>query len=69
MRNVNKLKDNASHIPLTPAEISNLRLSHARKNPDLIARILNGDGSALEEFTNFGGIQGKVTQVIIRDNN
>jgi hypothetical protein len=69
MRNVNKLKDNASHIPLTPAEISNLRLSHAQKNSDLIDKIFNGDGSALEEFTNFGGIQGKVTQVIIRDNN
>ena len=67
MRNVNRLKDKEMNSPLTPEEISKLRMEHARNNPELIVKIVNGDAAALEEFTNFGGIQGKVTQVIIRE--
>lgn len=69
MRNVKKLKDNELDVPLTPEEISHLRLEHVRNNPDLIAKIFAGESAALEEFSNFGGIQGKVTQVLIRDIN
>ena len=65
MRNVKKLKDNELDVPLTPEEISHLRLEHVQKNPDLIAKIFAGDAAALEEFSNFGGIQGKVSQVVI----
>ena len=65
MRNVKKLKDNELDVPLTPEEISHLRLEHVRKNPDLVTKIFAGDATALEEFSNFGGIQGKVTQVVI----
>lgn len=59
MRNVNKLKDNALDVPLNPEEISHLRLEHVRKNPDLVTKIFAGDATALEEFSNFGGILAK----------
>ena len=51
----------------SPEDISKLRLKFATENPDLIARIFHGDAAALEAFTNFGGIQGRVTKVDIRD--
>jgi hypothetical protein len=45
-------------------EISRLRMEYAEENPEIIERMLNGDPTALEAFTNFGGINAKVTKVI-----
>ena len=47
-------------------EISRLRMEFAENNPDIIEKMFRGDPSALEAFTNFGGIQAKVTSVVIR---
>jgi hypothetical protein len=47
-------------------EISRLRMEFAENNPDIIERMFRGDPSAIEAFTNFGGIQAKVTSVVIR---
>jgi hypothetical protein len=67
MRNVKKLEDINTGMKQSPEDISKLRLKFATENPDLIARIFHGDAAALEAFTNFGGIQGRVTKVDIRD--
>jgi hypothetical protein len=67
MRNVKKLEDINTGMKESPEDISKLRLKFANENPDLIARIFQGDAAALEAFTNFGGIQGRVTKVDIRD--
>jgi hypothetical protein len=48
-------------------EISRLRMEFADQNPDVIERMFRGDPEAIEAFTNFGGIQAKVTSVIIRN--
>jgi len=47
-------------------EISRLRMEFAENNPDIIEKMFRGDPSALEAFTNFGGIQAMVTSVVIR---
>jgi hypothetical protein len=47
-------------------EISRLRMEFAENNPDIIEKMFRGDPSALEAFTNFGGIQAMVTPVVIR---
>jgi len=47
-------------------EISRLRMAFAENNPDIIEKMFRGDPSALESFTNFGGIQAMVTSVVIR---
>jgi len=47
-------------------EISLLRMEFAENNPDIIEKMFRGDPSALEAFTNFGGIQAMVTSVVIR---
>jgi hypothetical protein len=47
-------------------EISRLRMAFAENNPDIIEKMFRGDPSALEAFTNFGGIQAMVTSVVIR---
>ena len=47
-------------------EISRLRMEFAENNPDIIEKMFRGDPSAIEAFTNFGGINAKVTSVIIR---
>lgn len=47
-------------------EISRLRMEFAVNNPDIIEKMFRGDPSALEAFTNFGGIQAMVTSVVIR---
>jgi hypothetical protein len=47
-------------------EISRLRMEFAEDNPDIIEKMFRGDPSALEAFTNFGGIQAMVTSVVIR---
>jgi hypothetical protein len=44
-------------------EISRLRLEFAENNPDIIEKMFRGDPSALEAFTNFGGINAKVVKV------
>ncbi len=46
---------------------SALRMKFAEDNPELIAKIFEGDPLAFEAFTNHGGIRGKVTQVVITD--
>ncbi len=48
-------------------EISRLRMEFADQNPDVIERMFRGDPAAIEAFTNFAGIQAKVTSVIIRN--
>jgi hypothetical protein len=48
-------------------EISRLRMEFADQNPDVIERMFRGNPEAIEAFTNFGGIQAKVTSVIIRN--
>ena len=48
-------------------EISRLRMEFADQNPDIIEKMFRGDPEAIEAFTNFGGIQAKVTSVIIRN--
>jgi len=48
-------------------EISRLRLEFADQNPDIIEKMFRGDPEAIEAFTNFGGIQAKVTSVILRN--
>jgi hypothetical protein len=48
-------------------EISRLRLEFAENNPDIIEKMFRGDPSAIEAFTNFGGINAKVTSVIRRN--
>ena len=48
-------------------EISRLRMEFAENNPDIIEKMFRGDPEAIEAFTNFGGIQAKVTSVIIRN--
>jgi hypothetical protein len=48
-------------------EISRLRMEFAENNPDIIERMFRGDPSAIEAFTNFGGINAKVTSVIRRN--
>jgi len=48
-------------------EISRLRMEFADQNPDVIERMFRGDPAAIEAFTNFSGIQAKVTSVIIRN--
>jgi hypothetical protein len=45
-------------------EISRLRMEFAENNPDIIEKMFRGDPSAIEAFTNFGGINAKVTKVI-----
>jgi len=45
-------------------EISRLRMEFAENNPDIIEKMFRGDPSAIEAFTNFGGINAKVTSVI-----
>lgn len=67
MRNVKKMEDINTDAQHGPEEISRLRLQFAENNPDVIAKIFQGDAAALEAFTNFGGIQGKVTKVEIRE--
>lgn len=47
-------------------EISRLRMEFAEKNPDIIEKMFHGDPSAIEAFTNFGGISAKVTNVTRR---
>ena len=47
-------------------EISRLPMEFAENNPDIIEKMFRGDPSALEAFTNFGGIQAMVTSVVIR---
>ena len=47
-------------------EITRLRMEFAENNPDIIEKMFRGDPSALEAFTNFGGIQAMVTSVVIR---
>jgi hypothetical protein len=47
-------------------EISRLRMEFAENNPDIIEKMFRGDPSALEAFTNFGGIHAMVTSVVIR---
>ena len=48
-------------------EISRLRMEFAENNPDIIEKMFRGDPSAIEAFTNFGGINAKVTSVIRRN--
>jgi len=48
-------------------EISRLRMEFADQNPDIIEKMFRGDPAAIEAFTNFGGIQAKVTSVIKRN--
>jgi len=48
-------------------EVSRLRMEFADQNPDVIEKMFLGDPNAIEAFTNFGGIQAKVTSVIIRN--
>ena len=48
-------------------EISRLRMEFAENNPDIIEKMFRGDPSAIEAFTNFGGINAKVTSVIKRN--
>jgi hypothetical protein len=45
-------------------EISRLRMEFAENNPDIIEKMFRGDPLAIEAFTNFGGINAKVTKVI-----
>ena len=47
-------------------EISRLRMEFAENNPDIIEKMFRREPSALEAFTNFGGIQAMVTSVVIR---
>ena len=49
-------------------EISRLRMEFAENNPDIIEKMFRGDPSALEAFTNFGGIRATVTSVERRGN-
>ena len=44
-------------------EISRLRMEFAENNPDIIEKMFRGDPSAIEAFTNFGGINAKVIKV------
>lgn len=67
MRNVKKLEDINIDAQQGPEEISRLRLQFAENNPDVITKIFQGNAAALEAFSNFGGIQGKVTKVDIRE--
>ena len=48
-------------------EISRLRMEFAENNPDIIEKMFRGDPSAIEAFTNFGGINANVTSVIRRN--
>ncbi len=68
MRNVNKLKEE-TNSPLSPSEISEARMQFVQEHPEVIAKIFEGDPSAIEAFTNFGGIQAKVTNITIKDSN
>lgn len=42
-------------------------MEFAENNPDIIEKMFRGDPSAIEAFTNFGGINAKVTSVIRRN--
>ena len=53
----------------TPSEhdwdsISLERMEFAKNNPEIIEKLFQRDPSALETFTNFGGINATVTSVI-----
>ena len=56
-----------SHVEKDWSEISRLRMEFAAQNPDIIEKLFQGDATALEAFTNFGGIKATVTSVIKRD--
>ena len=56
-----------SHAEKDWSEISRLRMEFAAQNPNIIEKMFHGDASAIEAFTNFGGIDAKVTSVIKRD--
>ena len=67
MRNVNKLDNFEPDMNANNARTSKLRMQLASDDPELIAEIFEGDPQALEAFTNIGGMTGKVTQVVVRD--
>jgi hypothetical protein len=68
MKLTNKKKEVMdSYVEKDWSEISRLRMEFAAQNPDIIEKLFQGDATALEAFTNFGGIKATVTSVIKRD--
>ena len=63
-----KKEDMATPSELDWDSISLERMEFAKNNPEIIEKLFQGDPSALETFTNFGGINATVTSVIKRSN-